>query len=209
MVGGRKHGEEIAVPFAEQRDGGTVRLDHRHTIFLGDGRDRLGETGRIGPEQIFHIVLLDQPLDKLRAARRRRFIIVIDDLEPVGPARDLHPARFIDAFDRKVVAIARERTIRGIFSCEGDRRSEPDRGRRIGQSCPAGQESRREHQAPCKAFHHVFLPRKSFPPSSRDLIRILNGRGEIPKYPSPGAGRRARNGTAATGRMAVADASRI
>ncbi len=127
LVGGREHGEDVPVAFGEQLARGAVALDHRHPVFLDDRQHRLGQAGAVGPENEFHVVLLDQPLGKLGAARRRRLVIVIADMEIVAGAPDLDAALLVHDLGREVVAVLGIGAVQGIFARLRHRGAEGDR----------------------------------------------------------------------------------
>ena len=87
LLGGRQHREQVAVALVEQLARGAVALHHRHAMALGDRGDRLGQTRAVGAEHEPDAVLPDQALGQLGAARRRRLVVVIQDLEPGSSGR--------------------------------------------------------------------------------------------------------------------------
>jgi len=123
-----------------------VALDVRHLVLLGDGRDRLGEAGAVRAEEELDAVLVDEALGQLRAARRRGFVVVVDNLELVRLAAHLHASHLVEALDGEVVAVLRVLAVHRVLAGERDRRPQVDGvalGLRGGARRPVQKQERR------------------------------------------------------------------
>ena len=126
LIGGGQHGEQVAVALVEQGQRRAVALHHRHLVLLGDRRDRLRQARAVRAEHERDPVLPDQALGQLGAARRRRFVVVVQDLQAVVLARDLNAAALVDLLDREVVAVARVVAGGRVLAGQRYRRAEHD-----------------------------------------------------------------------------------
>src|SRR5262249_30757699 len=127
--------------------------------FFDYGQDRLGQWRAIGAQYELDLVLINQALDELGGASRRRFIIVIFDRQVIAFVADLDAAGVVDFFDREIIAVLGIHAIGGI-----------DAGRRNGGpkdevlTClrlygrGRTREDRRNHGCKSCAAEHWFLP---------------------------------------------------
>ena len=151
LLGGGQHREQVAIALVEQRPRGAVALHHRHVVALGDRSDRLRQAGAVGTEHEAHPVLPDQPLGQLRAARRRRLVVVVQNLQAIAAIADAHAAALVDHLDREVVAPAGVVARRGVLAGKRHRRAEHD-GVAVDPGIPGRgkQEQRRGQQQPIR-----------------------------------------------------------
>ena len=126
LLGSGQHREQVAVALVEQLPRSAVTLNHRHLVPFGDRSDRLSQTRAVGAEHEPNPVLPDQPLGQLRTARRRRLVVVVQNLQAVVLARDAHAAALVDHLDREVVTLAGVVARGGVLAGERHRRTEHD-----------------------------------------------------------------------------------
>ena len=127
FLGGRDDAEMILVALREQRARGRFALHQRGLVLLDHRQDRLGQRRAVGAEHVLDLVLVDQTLDQLRGARRRRFVVVIFDREVIALAADLHAAGVVDLLDRELVAVLGVLAVGGVDAGRRHRGAELDR----------------------------------------------------------------------------------
>ena len=128
--------EDVLVATVVDRRGGTVRDHHRQLVLLGDVADGDRDTAAIRAKQKFHLVLGDQLFVQLDRGVHVALIVVVDDLDLVFLAGDLHPPALVHRLHEEVVAFSHELTFGREIAGERQRRAEADRVLRRGrQNC--------------------------------------------------------------------------
>jgi hypothetical protein len=95
-------------------------------VLPDDGQDRLGQARAVRPEHELDVILLDQPLGELGAARGRRLVVVVADRELLVFARDIDTALLIDLGDGEIVTVLGVGAVLGIFAGERDSGAKDD-----------------------------------------------------------------------------------
>src|SRR5262249_30348807 len=93
-------------------------------------------------EHELNVILVDEALDELGAARGCGLVVVVLDDELIGLVADLDAAHLVDARNGEIVAVLRVLAVGRILAGERDRRAEDDGRRRSGlRGCVGKRES--------------------------------------------------------------------